>query len=62
VFGVAWAFVAHTDSRFHPEALRRFVAAYQRVQPLTMVIGSELLKSRQNKSSRSLPPRLTHHI
>ncbi len=35
VFGVAWAFVAHTDSRFDPEALRRFVAAYQRVQPLT---------------------------
>src|ERR1700674_2199777 len=36
VFGVAWAFVAHTDSRFNPEALRRFVAAYQRVQPLTI--------------------------
>jgi cyclic beta-1,2-glucan synthetase len=36
VFGVAWAFVAHTDSRFDPEALRRFVSAYQRVQPLTI--------------------------
>jgi cyclic beta-1,2-glucan synthetase len=36
VVGVAWAFVAHTDSRFEPEALRRFVAAYQRVQPLTI--------------------------
>ena len=36
VFGVAWAFVAHTDSRFDAEALRRFVAAYQRVQPLTI--------------------------
>jgi cyclic beta-1,2-glucan synthetase len=36
VFGVAWAFVAHTDSRFDPESLRRFVAAYQRVQPLTI--------------------------
>ncbi len=35
VFGVAWAFVAHTDSRLDPEALRRFVTAYQRVQPLT---------------------------
>src|SRR5207245_1398565 len=34
VFGVAWAFVAHTDSRFEPEALRRFVRAYQHVQPL----------------------------
>src|ERR1700693_1939160 len=36
VFGVAWAFVAHTDSRFDPEALRSFVRAYQRVQPLTI--------------------------
>ena len=36
VFGVAWAFVAHTDSRFDPEVLRRFVNAYQRVQPLTI--------------------------
>ncbi len=36
VFGLAWAFVAHTDSRFDPEALRRFVLAYQRVQPLTI--------------------------
>jgi cyclic beta-1,2-glucan synthetase len=36
VFGVAWAFVAHTDSRFDPEALKRFVTAYQRVQPLTI--------------------------
>jgi cyclic beta-1,2-glucan synthetase len=36
VYGVAWAFVAHTDSRFDPEPLRRFVAAYQRVQPLTI--------------------------
>jgi cyclic beta-1,2-glucan synthetase len=34
VFGIAWAFVAHTDSRIEPEALRRFVAAYQKVQPL----------------------------
>ena len=30
VFGLAWAFVAHTDSRFDPETLRRFVRAYQR--------------------------------
>src|SRR5579862_7106967 len=36
VFGVAWAYVAHTDSRFDPEVLRRFVAAYQRVQPLSI--------------------------
>jgi cyclic beta-1,2-glucan synthetase len=36
VLGVAWAFVAHTDSRFDPESLRRFVRAYQSVQPLTI--------------------------
>jgi len=36
VYGLAWAFVAHTDSRFDPETLRRFVRAYQRVQPLTI--------------------------
>ena len=36
VFGIAWAFVAHTDSRFDPEMLRRFVRAYQSVQPLTI--------------------------
>src|SRR3984885_11827275 len=36
VFSVAWAFVAHTDSRFDPEVLRRFVRAYQSVQPLTI--------------------------
>ena len=36
VFGVAWAFVAHTDSRFDLQSLRRFVDAYQRVQPLTI--------------------------
>ena len=36
VFGLAWAFVAHTDSRFDPDMLRRFVIAYQRVQPLTI--------------------------
>ncbi len=36
VFGIAWAFVAHTDSRFDPDTLRRFVNAYQRVQPLTI--------------------------
>jgi cyclic beta-1,2-glucan synthetase len=36
VFGVAWAYVAHTDSRFDPDVLRGFVSAYQRVQPLTI--------------------------
>jgi cyclic beta-1,2-glucan synthetase len=36
VFALAWAFVAHTDSRFDPDVLRRFIDAYQRVQPLTI--------------------------
>ena len=36
VFGLAWAFVAHTDSNFNPDILRRFIAAYQRVQPLSI--------------------------
>jgi cyclic beta-1,2-glucan synthetase len=36
VYGIAWAFVAHTDSRFDPEALRRFLHAYQRVDALTV--------------------------
>nr|WP_315855075.1 hypothetical protein [Chenggangzhangella methanolivorans] len=36
MFGIAWAYVAHTDSHFDPEILKRFVAAYQRVQPLTI--------------------------
>ena len=36
VYGLAWAFVEHTDSRLDSEILRRFVRAYQRVQPLTI--------------------------
>jgi cyclic beta-1,2-glucan synthetase len=36
VFGLAWAFVSHTDSHFDPDTLRRFIVAYQRVQPLTI--------------------------
>jgi cyclic beta-1,2-glucan synthetase len=36
VYGLAWEFVAHTDSRLEPETLRRFVRAYQRRQSLTM--------------------------
>ena len=36
VLGLAWAFVAHTDSRFDASLLCQFVAAYQRVQPLTI--------------------------
>ncbi|MEX2222475.1 MAG: glycosyl transferase, partial [Candidatus Rokuibacteriota bacterium] len=36
VLGLAWAFVAHTDSRFEPETLQRFVRRFQHVQPLTI--------------------------
>ncbi|MHC4859499.1 MAG: glycosyl transferase, partial [Planctomycetota bacterium] len=36
VYGLAWAYVAHTDSRFELETLQPFVRAYQRVQPLTI--------------------------
>ncbi|MGT2494385.1 hypothetical protein ACU4GD_37745 [Cupriavidus basilensis] len=36
VFGLAWAFVAHTDSHVDPGTLRRFIAAYQRVRPMTI--------------------------
>ena len=36
ILGIAWAFVAHTDSHFDAESLRRFVRAYQQVQPLTI--------------------------
>ena len=36
VFGLAWAYIAHSDSRFDPDTLRLFVRAYQRVQPLTI--------------------------
>jgi cyclic beta-1,2-glucan synthetase len=36
VYALTSAFVAHTDSRFDPETLRRFVCAYQTAQALTM--------------------------
>ncbi|WP_260435147.1 MULTISPECIES: glucoamylase family protein, partial [unclassified Burkholderia] len=36
VFGINWSFVAHTDSRFDPDALCRFMLAYQAVEPLTI--------------------------
>ena len=35
-FGLAWAYVAHTDSRFDAEILTRYVRAYQEIQPLTI--------------------------
>ncbi|HEU4919698.1 MAG TPA: glucoamylase family protein [Candidatus Limnocylindrales bacterium] len=36
VLGLAWAYIAHTDSLFEPESLRRMVRAYQEVEPLTL--------------------------
>lgn len=36
VIGIAWGYIAHTDSRFDPESLRRMLRAYQEVQPLTI--------------------------
>ncbi len=36
ILGVAWAFVAHTDSRFDQELFKAFVTAYQGVTPLTI--------------------------
>jgi cyclic beta-1,2-glucan synthetase len=36
VFGIAWAFVAHSDSRFDVDVWCRFIHAYQGVQPLTI--------------------------
>ena len=36
VFGLAWAYVAHTDSLLSGQVLRRYVTAYQQVQPLTI--------------------------
>lgn len=36
VLGVAWAYVAHTDSLFDVDMLRRYLRAYQEVQPLNI--------------------------
>ena len=36
IYDLAWTFVEHTDSHVDVEVLRRFVVAYQRVEPLTM--------------------------
>ncbi|MBN9023113.1 MAG: hypothetical protein J0H08_13680, partial [Rhizobiales bacterium] len=36
VFGIAWAYVAHMDSRFDADTLCRMLDAYQRVEPLTI--------------------------
>ncbi|WP_370870067.1 GH36-type glycosyl hydrolase domain-containing protein [Methylobacter sp.] len=36
VYGIVWALVAHTDSRFAPELLTHFIKAYQNVTPLAL--------------------------
>lgn len=36
VLGLAWAYIAHTDSRLDHDSLRRMVHAYQEVEPLTI--------------------------
>lgn len=36
VFGLTWAYVAHSDSHFDQDTLRRYLTAYQTVQPLTI--------------------------
>ena len=36
VYGVAWAFVAHTDGAFDEELLKRFLAAYQETRELAL--------------------------
>jgi cyclic beta-1,2-glucan synthetase len=36
VFGAMWSLVAHTDSHLDLETLRRYLVAYQSVQPLTI--------------------------
>jgi len=36
IFGLAWAFLEHSDSSVDSESLIRFVRAYQRVRPLRM--------------------------
>jgi cyclic beta-1,2-glucan synthetase len=36
IFGLAWAFVAHTDSHFDPDLLLRYLRAYQSMQPLSI--------------------------
>jgi cyclic beta-1,2-glucan synthetase len=36
VYGVAWAFVAHTDGAFDEDLLTRFLTAYQQTRELTL--------------------------
>ncbi len=63
VFGIAWAFVAHTDSRFDSEMLVRFVRAYQRYSRSPLANSGRcrsrcgLFWSRISDASRARSPR-----
>src|SRR3984957_2223842 len=66
VFSLALAYVAHTDSRFDPETLRRFVSAYQSVQPLTIgelwaVAYPAARRAGGNQAARGAPHRQQPH-
>ena len=52
VLGLAWAFVSHTDSRFEPETLRRFIHGFQRVETLTIGEAGPFLSCCASCSSR----------
>jgi cyclic beta-1,2-glucan synthetase len=36
IFGITWAYVAHTDSRLDPKSLTDFINAYQEIEPLSI--------------------------
>ncbi len=36
IFGIVWAYVAHTDSRFDPELLGRYIRSYESRKALTL--------------------------
>ncbi len=36
IYSIAYTFIAHTDSRFEIDSLRRYIRAYQQVAPLTI--------------------------
>ena len=36
IFAIVWAYVAHTDSLFHPDQLARYISAYERRKALTL--------------------------
>ena len=69
VLGVAWAYVAHSDSHFDAETLRRFVHAYQRTSPLTIgelwaiaiTLNIVLVENLRRASERIVGSRIDRH-